>query len=473
MTRTIVGPFNRVEGDLEVALDIEGGVVSRAEVTTTLYRGFEQILVGKPAMDALAIAPRICGICSVSQSLAAAAALRSAMGIDPAPNGVLAAKIAHAVENMADHLTHFYLFFMPDFARQDYAGRPWFEQIRSRFKAVEGQAAGPALHARSQVMQVMGLLAGKWPHSMAFHPGGTTQSLDLGARVRLTGLLSGLRTFLETTVFGADLSALLSLTSRRQLEAFAEAEGADGDFARFVRIALDLGLDRAGGFAGPFLSFGAYDGLFPAGSSDGDFSPATVSEDLSHSWMTGNVELPGHGETRPDAHKPGGYSWAKAPRLDGRAAEVGALARQVVAQDPLLSGEVAGVGGSTVFSRILARMVELAKVLTAAERWVDEIRLKQPFCVPSRPVADGSGIGLVEAARGSLGHWLTIRDGRIERYQIIAPTTWNFSPRDVHGQPGPLEQALAGLDVGASGAKSPQVQHIVRSFDPCMVCTAH
>jgi hydrogenase large subunit len=84
---------------------------------------------------------------------------------------------------------------------------------------------------------------------------------------------------------------------------------------------------------------------------------------------------------------------------------------------------------------------------------------------------DASGSGLVEAARGSLGHWLSIRRGRIERYQIIAPTTWNFSPRDAANQPGPLEQALVGLPAG-DGAP-PTVQHVVRSFDPCMVCTVH
>ena len=69
MSRIVAGPFNRVEGDLEVSLDIENGIIERAEVTTTLYRGFEQILSGRPGLDALVIAPRICGICSVSQSI--------------------------------------------------------------------------------------------------------------------------------------------------------------------------------------------------------------------------------------------------------------------------------------------------------------------------------------------------------------------------------------------------------------------
>ena len=80
---------------------------------------------------------------------------------------------------------------------------------------------------------------------------------------------------------------------------------------------------------------------------------------------------------------------------------------------------------------------------------------------------------MVEAARGALGHWLSVEKGLIQRYQIVAPTTWNFSPRDAKGVPGPLEQALVGVETGAAGAKAPAIQHVVRTFDPCMVCTAH
>ena len=102
MTRLLVGPFNRVEGDLEVNLDIDAGRVTAAYANSTLYRGFENILKGRPPLDALVIAPRICGICSVSQSLAAASALRNASGLTPPPNGWLASNIAHAAENVAD-----------------------------------------------------------------------------------------------------------------------------------------------------------------------------------------------------------------------------------------------------------------------------------------------------------------------------------------------------------------------------------
>ena len=78
----------------------------------------------------------------------------------------------------------------------------------------------------------------------------------------------------------------------------------------------------------------------------------------------------------------------------------------------------------------------------------------------------------MEAARGTLGHWLVVRGGEIHGYQIVSPTTWNFSPRDAEGRPGPLEQAL--VDLPADGEEAAVlVQHVVRSFDPCMVCTVH
>ena len=68
---------------------------------------------------------------------------------------------------------------------------------------------------------------------------------------------------------------------------------------------------------------------------------------------------------------------------------------------------------------------------------------------------------------------MRIEDKRIRNYQIISPTTWNFSPRDAHGTPGALEQALTGTPIDGDAKQPVAVQHIVRSFDPCMVCTVH
>jgi hydrogenase large subunit len=130
-------------------------------------------------------------------------------------------------------------------------------------------------------------------------------------------------------------------------------------------------------------------------------------------------------------------------------------------------------GGSNVYNRVIGRLIEIARITLAMEVWARDLRLKEPFCTHDKNGEDGQSLGLIEAARGSLGHWMSVKKGKIERYQIIAPTTWNFSPRDVQGQPGPAEEALAGTEVGKHGAKSPAIQHIIRSFDPCMVCTAH
>ena len=99
MKRIQLGPFNRVEGDLEVGLDVDAGCVAAARVNSPLFRGFEQVLVGRPPEDALAIVPRICGICSVAQSAAAASALAALAGVTPPPNGQLASRLVLATEN--------------------------------------------------------------------------------------------------------------------------------------------------------------------------------------------------------------------------------------------------------------------------------------------------------------------------------------------------------------------------------------
>ncbi|MFH1873258.1 MAG: nickel-dependent hydrogenase large subunit [Pseudomonadota bacterium] len=478
-TRRIVGPFNRVEGDLEISLDIEQGKVAAAYVNSPLYRGFEQILQGKLPADALVLVPRICGICSVAQSAAAALALADAAGIAPPPNGRLAANLTLATENMADHLTHFYLFFMPDFARADYADRSWHAATAERFRATVGSAPNQMLPARAGFMGMMGLLAGKWPHTLAVQPGGSTRPLQSSEIYRLHRSLREFRGFLESVTFGARLEDVAAIASRAELDNWRGQGG--GDLRSFLAIAEDLDLWRLGRATDRFMSYGAYQEegrrLFPAGLwHDGaaTLDIAAIDEDISHAWYAaaGLPQRPAVGSTLPVTEKDGAYSWCKAPRLAGQVVETGALARQVVAGHPLARDMVAAGGGS-VAARVVARLLELALVLPAMERWLTELVPGEPWCIASQLADETSGIGLVEAARGSLGHWLTVRRGRIHNYQIIAPTTWNFSPRDASGQPGALEQALAGLPADATAPLPAAIHHVVRSFDPCMVCTVH
>jgi len=482
MSRRIVGPFNRVEGDLEVQLEIADGQVREAWAVSPLYRGFEQILHGKDPRDVLVYTPRICGICSVSQSVAAAAALADAQGLTPAPNGQLAVNLILASENLADHLTHFYLFFMPDFAREVYRDEPWHGMAVERFKALKGTAAKQLLQARAELLHLMGLLAGKWPHSLAIQPGGCTAAVGAKEQARLLAILYAFREFLETALFGDCLENIIRLSSEHALDAWADERATEQcDFRRFLHIARALGLERAGRAADGFMSYGAYpcegERLFPQGVwREGllPLDPESIAEDVSHSWMS-HQQGPKHpyeGVTLPDLRAEAGYTWCKAPRLAGQVMEVGALARQVVAGHPLARDLVARSGGN-VRKRVIARLLEGARLVPAMEGWVRRLRPREPFCLQALMPDEGRGAGMIEAARGSLGHWLRLKNGRILNYQIVAPTTWNFSPRDAAGTPGALEQALVGAPVRPGETDPVSVQHIVRSFDPCMVCTVH
>lgn len=483
MTRRVMGPFNRVEGDLEVQLDIADGRVRNAWVTSPLYRGFERMLVGKDPRDALVYAPRICGICSVSQSVAAATALADAQGVSTPPNGELATNLILACENLTDHLTHFYLFFMPDFAHATYATEAWYDAAAARFKAVQGSATREMLKARAEFLHLMGLLAGKWPHSLALQPGGTTRALEAQEISKLLAILYGFRRFLEERLFGAPLERIAELHSTDQLNAYmTEAAVDSGDLRHFLHIAAELNLDTMGRAADRFMSYGSYRraGLpvLKRGVWDGAahaLDEAKIREDISHSWLLDGEESPLHpyeGETHPDTAMADGYTWCKAPRLDGQAMEVGALARQVVDGQPLARELVAQSGGN-VRNRVVARLLELARIVPIMEDWARAISPGEPFCNTTSLPQEASGVGMVEAARGSLGHWLVIKNGRIHNYQIVAPTTWNFSPRDAKEQPGSLEQALIDAPVRPGEREPVSVQHIVRSFDPCMVCTVH
>ncbi|WGR61491.1 HupV protein [Paracoccus ferrooxidans] len=473
----IVGPFNRVEGDLEIRLDIAEGRVSAARINSPLYRGFERMLPGKDPRDALTIVPRICGICSISQSAAAARALAMAVGEVPEPQGERMAALIHAVENVSDHLMHFNLFFMPDFTRPQYQARGWYDRAVARFTAMEGSALKRAVEARAGLMHVLGLMAGKWPHTLAIQPGGVTRAPSERDRLRILASLTAFRRYLEDTVFGAAVEDFAALSS---VPALMGWQG--GDAGLFLRIAADLDLADLGRGSGRYLSFGAYPlegghGFAP-GIWDGGAQPldiAAISEDLSHSWMLGPAAHPAQGVTDPDEDmRDTAYSWCKAPRLAGRTMETGALARQVIDGHPLALDLVRdGNGGGGVLARVAGRLLELARSQALMEDLAHGIVPEARFMAGPLKISDGIGEGLVEAARGALGHWLRIEGGRIASYQIVAPTTWNFSPRDAGGVPGPVEAALEGLVVQPGETTPLSVQHVVRSFDPCMVCTVH
>jgi hydrogenase large subunit len=189
------------------------------------------------------------------------------------------------------------------------------------------------------------------------------------------------------------------------------------------------------------------------------------------------------------------YTWMKAPRYEGRPMEVGPLARMLVAYASghadvqALVKEVLGrlqVGPEALFStlgRIAARGMETVLIARRLSYWYDALvaRIKggdtRTFngekWDPAKWPHKAQGYGYLDAPRGALGHWLQIADGKIARYQCVVPSTWNCSPRDGKGQPGPYEAALMDRHPLAKPDQPLEILRTIHSFDPCMACGVH
>jgi len=138
---------------------------------------------------------------------------------------------------------------------------------------------------------------------------------------------------------------------------------------------------------------------------------------------------------------------------------------------------------ASVYTRTVARMQETLLVSRMLHAWLADLEAggggrKYSVPVPLKPNMAGSG--LIEAPRGALGHWLRIgKEQKISNYQVVAPTTWNASPRCSERKSGPMELALLGCSTTPSGylpgseSNPVSMYHVIRSFDPCAACAVH
>jgi len=478
VTKNIVfSPFTRLEGDLLVRVDIEDGHVARSRASGTLFRGFEAMVRGRDPLDAIVITCRVCGQCGLTHSAASAGALRALVGAEMPRNGHIASNVMLAIETILSHLTHFYLSFAPDLAEP-----PYNEQAAQRFLPLAGRSFARVLREREEILGILGLFAGKWPNSLAIQPGGTTRPVDASEIRRAHGLLSEYMRFIEEQVIGCELDRWLEVRSASDLDHWmGEGSHAASDMGVFVTLSLTHGLDGIGMWPARFISSGGWNShtgepLMKPGFHDRnarEFTPDLITEHVKHSWYEpheGGLH-PYDGETLPAPERPEAYSWAKAPRYAGQPAEAGPLARMVNDRDPLVSDLLAKREPSA-FVREIARLHEAMRLLKQIGIWLDEVEPEEPFCRETPRAISGSGVGLVEAPRGILGHWIRVEEGKVQNYQIITPTGWNLSPRDSDDCPGPLEAALVGAPV-PDPDRPVAMAHIVKSFDPCLFCTVH
>ena len=234
-----------------------------------------------------------------------------------------------------------------------------------------------------------------------------------------------------------------------------------------------------------------------------------IQEYVSHSWYKyeagkssglhpydGETELDYTGPKPPYEHLDvdKDYSWLKSPRWKDHAMEVGPLARVLMlyARGHAQTVELVDMTLAqlqlpvealfSTLGRTAARTLETKIIGDTMQTWYDNLVMNikagdtrtfnSAMWDPSTWPSEARGVGYMEAPRGGLAHWIVIKNGKIDNYQAVVPSTWNAGPRDDKGQPGPYEAALAGHKL--HDPKQPiEILRTIHSFDPCIACAVH
>ncbi|MBI5184372.1 MAG: nickel-dependent hydrogenase large subunit, partial [Nitrospinae bacterium] len=459
------------------------GRIFEAKASGVMFRGFEYILKGHFPEDALVYTPRICGICSISHSVASSNALAAiSEDFTPSRSGQYAKNISHATENSMSHITQFYLYFAPDLLNKKYAGLEYYPALEKRLAGLKGESVKTIISERKRFLEILGLICGKWPHTLAIQPGGITKALTTSDILRIKSVLKHFTAVMETVLLGMPVKDYLKIKSINDFDsAFMEDSINRSDLALFYFFAKEAGFLGMGKGPGKFIAACAYpltEGqlFMPAGYRDNGVSPldaGKITESIKYSFFDSEnpVSAPERDASEPKWGKPKAYSWGKAPRYNGEVVEVGALGRQLICGDNLIT-ELFSKHGSTVFTRVFARLHEAVKLLDIMDKWADELSPDENYYAKNTLKQNAEGIGLTEAARGMLGHWISVENRKIKNYQVITPTGWNASPLDERETPGALEKSLLGLPV-EDESNPVEIEHVIRSYDPCLVCAVH
>jgi len=473
-----IDPITRIEGHLAIEAVVDDGVVKEVKSTGTLFRGFEIILQGRDPRDANRLTQRICGVCPTAHATASALCIDDAFGItDKIPdNAKLIRALIFGANFLQSHILHFYHLAALDYV--DAVGAlgdlsPFIPRYEGDYR-VSGKANAElvkhyvqALDIRRKCQEMLSIFGGKMPHNVGIVPGGVTEN---PTEDKITGFLwrlNEIRDFVDN-VYIPDVIAV----AQNYGDYFAIGKG-----------------------CGRLLAYGGFDlptgKLFKPGIITEDLELETfvkedITEDLKHSWYvdSGPGKNPAQGQTQPDVNKKQAYSFIKSPRYRGKVVEAGPLARMVsnyVQEDAETKKLVDSLLGQfdaapdvlfSVLGRHAARALENKLVAQAMVDWLMALKPNEPVIVENEIPEKGEGVGLTEAPRGAVGHWMTIEDRKIKRYQVITPTAWNASPKDDKDQPGAMEQAIMGTEV--KNKDNPfEIVRIVRAFDPCLACSVH
>lgn len=504
-----LGPVGRINEEMSVEVTVDGGKVTDARVAGTMARGFEAILRGKDPRDAVVIAQRICGICPAPHAVTVAQALDDIIDARVPPAARLVRNLILGGAHVASHIMSFYLGTLQDYidptAVVFYKGNdqrlrtvarkmkilldsgdaapfsPRFAADAASIKdpsAVAGLLANyfDALLAKRKAETMVAILAGRHPHIHTVVPGGVTIPVGQEQITQFQFALRELGDWIETVM----------LEDAKSLAAGPLGPFASGAFGAGQPNFLSYGafdLNISGDYKDRFLPSGAViaaDLRDFAKTTIRDLDPSKITESLRFAWYgeayDGRNPAEVITEFAPD--KSGGYTFVKGPRYESKPMEVGPLARMLVKKDVgfMRLARLTGASLQSVPARLLARAYEANLIVRRMVGWLDDLtaamRAGEGIC-DDKPLPDsGRSVGLLDAPRGALGHWISLDGGLIDIYQVVSPSTWNASPRDPSFQRGPIEEALINTPV-PDVANPLNVLRVVRSFDPCLTCAVH
>lgn len=243
-----------------------------------------------------------------------------------------------------------------------------------------------------------------------------------------------------------------------------------------------------------------------------ELDESKITEEATHSWYQDDEALhPYDGKTNPKytgfkeaqtvndkgelaptkvIHEDGKYTWVKAPRYDGKPLQVGPLSNivvnyakgnkrvQKVVNDFLAKTGLPITAVASTLGRTACRMLETKVIidhaLEAFNNLIENLKVDDStytsYKIDKNKVYKGRYIGHVP--RGVLSHWVVVKNGVIENYQAVVPTTWNASPKDANGQRGSYEESLIGLPI-ADLSQPLEIVRVIHSYDPCLACAVH
>jgi hydrogenase large subunit len=444
-------PVTRVSGLLSIELLVdEERRVCEANCSGDQFRGFELMLHGRKITDAVYFTQRVCGICSMAHGYISARLVDQIYDLTPTPEIALLQQAMLGAEFLQNHLRHFYLLTLPDYLDAellpDYLSPP-LSRRQSRFNVAEQHALVEhyfkAMEYSRKCHDMLALFGGKIPHQHGLTAAGVGVAPTAAKRIQFLSLLKQVQEFIQTSMLP--------------------------DVYQLANVYQDY--NHLGTRPARFISFGLFDpalgGHFPSGIyNEGKMLPVSIDA-IKESIKFARYKQSDTAVSIPVPEKPGAYSWVKAPRYQGLSYEGGPLARKTIRNpNPNILQPLSGI-----IQRLVARCEEAAQISQWIEEWLNQLPAQGQYTMTlGHPVRD-QAIQIGDVPRGPLLHSLSASGDQIDNYNIITPSTWNFSPKDEYGHRGPVEEALVGLE--AESGYLTQIGQVVRSFDPCLSCATH